>query len=163
MQGNNGKNVVKARKRQFFIDYQHTCTMAGGVAKSSFFVSFFHRFFAFNSGMVNVWNSLSKGVVTAPSLRSFKNWLDKYWNHLRNASLKLNAVKQFSRAIQYCQMPSLLFYYIFIIMILLWCYSDTCMISGSRPKEIGSPNHIKQRHTQTQVASIIHLRLAIGD
>ena len=33
----------------------------------------------FSNRVVNTWNSLSEEVVDAPSLDSFKNRFDKYW------------------------------------------------------------------------------------
>ena len=34
----------------------------------------------FGNRIVNLWNSLPENVVTAPSINSFKNRLDKLWN-----------------------------------------------------------------------------------
>ena len=35
----------------------------------------------FANRVVKVWNSLPKDVVDAPSVNSFKNRLDKFWEH----------------------------------------------------------------------------------
>ena len=37
------------------------------------------RKYSFCVRIVNFWNSLSEEVITAPSINSFKNRLDKYW------------------------------------------------------------------------------------
>eukprot|EP00794_Sanderia_malayensis_P011493 gene11493-12686_t len=40
-----------------------------------------HHFFTLR--VVTKWNSLPEKVVTAPSLDSFENRLDKYWKHFK--------------------------------------------------------------------------------
>ncbi len=35
----------------------------------------------FKNRVINLWNSLPEGVVSAPTLNTFKNWLDKLWEH----------------------------------------------------------------------------------
>ena len=37
----------------------------------------------FSLRVVDLWNSLPESVVTAPSLNSFKNRLDKFWNEYK--------------------------------------------------------------------------------
>ena len=37
----------------------------------------------FSLGVVDLWNSLPESVVSAPSLNSFKNRLDKFWKEYK--------------------------------------------------------------------------------
>ena len=37
------------------------------------------RKYFFSNRLVNHWNYLPQAVVDAPSVNTFKNWLDKYW------------------------------------------------------------------------------------
>ena len=41
-----------------------------------------YKFF-FTNRVINHWNGLPKHIVTAESLNSFKNRLDKHWEHLK--------------------------------------------------------------------------------
>ncbi len=63
------------------------------------------RKFFFSNRVVSVWNTLPNEVVTAPSIDSFKNELDKFWEqqparfsyeepYLHGAGLKIYLAKQ---------------------------------------------------------------------
>ena len=50
--------------------------------------------YSFGHRIINPWNSLTESIVSAPTLNTFKNRLDKYWNHINikydfEATLKL--------------------------------------------------------------------------
>ena len=42
------------------------------------------RKFFFSQRVILHWNSLPEYVVTAPSMNTFKNWLDKHWTDMGN-------------------------------------------------------------------------------
>ena len=39
------------------------------------------RKYSFCNRVTNIWNSLPEDIVTAPSVDSFKNRLDRYWHN----------------------------------------------------------------------------------
>jgi hypothetical protein len=69
-------NILKMRKDEVErINRGHSSTLFHQYAKRNL------RKHSFTLRVVWTWNSLPEEVVNAPSLNTFKNWLDKLWQH----------------------------------------------------------------------------------
>ena len=72
--------VYKTQTPQFTISHTKTRTNTLKIAKNHHKTNIRGNFFT--ERVANTWNSLPEGVVTAPSLNSFKARLDSHWANL---------------------------------------------------------------------------------
>ena len=70
----------------------------------------------FSLRITNLWNSLTKDIVTAPSLIAFENRLDKYW-HNTSLNSNYNAKNKCETGRRnYC-----------IAQLIIWIYRQICL------------------------------------
>lgn len=75
------KGIYDIEIAEFFTINEQSVTRANSckIAKPLIRTSIKKNSFSFR--IINNWNSLSNEIVTAPSLNSFKNRLNKHWNN----------------------------------------------------------------------------------